>query len=195
MRIQVGKTLMPTGNIPNCLNQVKDELIRFNSDPHQRVYRLIKFTVLDSEFQIITNRLELTTLEIIMLYAYRWQIELLFKFIKRFLRGIHLFNHSKNGVNIQFCLLMILSLIYMNTKQSCKTEITNVKKQENFQVPQSTNLDNFNTFSCFDPEKWVNSINHVFKGLWKISTYWIDNLKELIHKPFDFQTIRMLAKD
>ena len=137
MKIEVGSVLAISGNIPNCLNQVKDELIRFTNDPHERVFRLISFTVLGNQFQIITNRLELSTLEIIMLYAYRWQIELLFKFIKRFLLGIHLFNHSKNGVNIQFCLLMILSVIYMSTKQFCKITVENVKNQENFEIPQT----------------------------------------------------------
>jgi transposase len=195
MKIEVGKVLKPTGKIPSCLKELQDELIRFTSDPNQRVYRRIKFTVLDSEFQIVTNRLGLTTLEIIMLYAYRWQIELLFKFIKRFLNGIHLFNHSKNGVNIQFCLLMILSVIYLSTKQFCKTEVANVKKQKTFKVPQNSNLENFNVSSYFDPEKWVNSINKAFKGFWKISSYWLDNLKELIDKPFDDKTIRILAGD
>lgn len=195
MKINQRQSLKLTGNIPNCLNEVKDELIRFTTDPNNRVYRLISFTVLDSEFQILTNRLRLTTLEVIMLYAYRWQIELLFKFIKRFLLGIHLFNHSKNGANIQFCFLMILSVLYLNTKQFCKTTVANVKNQVSPDNAQSSNMEDFNIFSYFDPEKWINSINRAFKDLWKISTYWLDNLKELIHKPFDYQTISILAAD
>ena len=193
MKIEVGKVLAISGNIPNCLNEVKDELIRFTNDPHNRVFRLISFTVLGNQFQIVTNRLGLTSLEIIMLYAYRWQIELLFKFIKRFIHGIHLFNHSKNGVNIQFCFLMILSVIYMSTKQFCKINLENVKNQENFEVTQMSNLEDFNNFSCFDPEKWINSINSAFKEFWKISSYWLENLKDLIDKPFDFHTITSLA--
>jgi hypothetical protein len=51
---------------------------------------LVKFSVLQSDFIICTNRFDLTSLQIIMLYAYRWQIELLFKFLKRTLNGIHL---------------------------------------------------------------------------------------------------------
>lgn len=193
MKTEVGAVLAISGNVPNCLNQVKDELIRFTNDPHERVFRLISFTVVGTQFQIVTNRLELSTLEIIMLYAYRWQIELLFKFIKRFLLGIHLFNHSKNGVNIQFCFLMILSVIYMSTQQFCKITVANVKNQENFEIPQMSNLEHFNNFSCFDSEKWINSINTAFKDFWKISTYWLENLKDLIDKPFDFQTINLLA--
>ena len=88
MKYKVGKSLNVTGQIPTCLYQVSDGLIRFDNDPNQIVYRLVMFKVLDSEFRICTNRLDLTTLEIIMLYAYRWQIELLFKFIKRVLNGI-----------------------------------------------------------------------------------------------------------
>lgn len=195
MKFDIGKTLTVTGNIPNCLSQVTDELIHFTNDPHKRVFRLIRFKVAGSEFQICTNRLDLTTLEIIMLYAYRWQIELLFKFIKRVLKGIHLFNHSKNGVNIQFCLLMILSVIFMSTKQKCKMTVANVKKQENPVDAQSCTMEDFNTFSCFDPEKWINSINKAFKDFWKISSYWVENLKELIAKPFDYQVISILAGD
>lgn len=195
MKIEVGKTLSIGQDIPQCLNQVKDELIRFTNDPYQRVYRLISFTVLDSEFQICTNRLDLTTSQIIMLYAYRWQIELLFKFVKRVLKGLKLFSHSKNGANIQFCLLMILSVIYLSMKQFCKVSISNVKNQQNAEEAQNKSMADFNIFSLTNPEKWVNSINHVFQGFWKISSYWVENLKELLHKPFDYQVLKVLATD
>ena len=197
MKFELGKILVVSGNIPNCLDEITDELIRFTNDPHKRVFRLIRFRVIGSEFQIVTNRLDLTTVEIVMLYGYRWQIELLFKFIKRCLMGIHLLNHSKNGVNIQFCCLMILSVLYLNTQQFCKVAVahthTNVKNQENLQVTSNSKLEDFNNFDCFGPEKWINSINKAFEVYWKISSYWLENLKDLIDKPFDYQVIKILA--
>ena len=199
MKFKVGRQLNVTGQIPNCLNQVSDQLIRFDNDPHQIVYRLVMFKVLDSEFRICTNRLDLSTLEIIMLYAYRWQIELLFKFIKRVLNGIHLFNHSQNGANIQFCLLMIMSVLYLNLRQFCKINGScskaNVKNQANSTFEQSTNINDFNTYSGNMPDIWINSINKAFESLWKISSYWIENLKEVISKPFDYEVINVLARD
>ena len=199
MKFKVGKQLIVTGQIPNCLNQVSDQLIRFDNDPNQIVYRLVMFKVLDSEFRICTNRLDLSTLEIIMLYAYRWQIELLFKFIKRVLNGIHLFNHSQNGANIQFCLLMIMSVLYLNLRQFCKINgscsKSNVKNQANSTFEQSSNINDFNTYSGNMPDIWINSINKAFESLWKISSYWIENLKEVITKPFDYQVINILARD
>jgi len=179
--------------------RIKDNMIRFDNDPNQIVYRLVMFKVLDSEFRICTNRLDLTTLEIIMLYAYRWQIELLFKFIKRVLNGIHLFNHSQNGANIQFCLLMTMSVLYLNLRQFCKINHScakaNVKKLEALDFEQPSKIEDFNTYSGHLPDIWINSINKAFESLWKISSYWIENIKELVTKPFDYQIISILARD
>lgn len=119
IKYSVGATLNVPENMPNCLANISHTLIRFDNDKHREIYRMVKFNVAGSTFTLLTNRLDLTVLQIIILYVYRWQIELLFKFIKRVVNGIHLFNHSKNGVNIQFCLLMILTVLYLNLKQFC----------------------------------------------------------------------------
>jgi len=134
----------------------------------------------------------------IVLYAYRWQIELLFKFIKRVVNGIHLFNHSQNGVNIQFCLLMTISVLYLNIRQFCKINAScskaNFEKQKKTDE-QKNKIEDFNTYQGAKPDVWINSINKAFESLWKISSYWVENLKELITKPFDDQVISILARD
>jgi IS4 transposase len=66
--------------------------------------------------KLLTNRLDISTLQVIILYAYRWQIELFFKYVKRTLKGLHLFNHGANGVQTQFYLLLTLSLLLMRIK-------------------------------------------------------------------------------
>ena len=43
---------------------------------------------------------DLTTFQNIMLYAYRWQIELFFRFLKCSMGGIHLIRHDKQGAAI-----------------------------------------------------------------------------------------------
>ncbi len=194
MQYEVGKILTVSGEIPPCLKNVTDELIRFTNDPNETVYRIIRFKVLQSEFIICTNRLCLTTLQIIMLYAYRWQIELLFKFIKRVLKGIHLFNHSENGANIQFCLLMIMAVLYLRMRQFCKITAQTVKFSEKTEVTDRPSIEDFNNSKEKSPEIWYNVINKVFQQFWKISSYWIENLKDIIDKPFDYQAVMILAR-
>ena len=116
--------------VPECFTQISDQLIRFNSDEFEKEYRLVGFTVLQSQFLLCTNRFDLSTIQIIMLYAYRWQVELMFKFLKRTLNGIHLFNHSQNGVTIHFYLLMIVALLKIRIMQICQRKTRQVVQQK-----------------------------------------------------------------
>jgi len=128
------KTLEISSTIPECFTEVSDIRALMTNDPHQQEVRIIKFDVEDSNFVLVTNRFDLTTLQLILLYAYRWQIELLFKFIKRSLGGIHLFNNSQNGVTVQFYILMIVTLLQLRLKQECIDMVE--KLQENAQTNQ-----------------------------------------------------------
>jgi hypothetical protein len=110
---------------------VSDVRAQLDNDPNSQEVRIIEFRVEDSHFVLITNRFDLTTLQVILLYAYRWQIELLFKFIKRSLGSIHLFNNSQNGVTVQFYILMIVAILQLKLKQEC---IENKEKQEKNQT-------------------------------------------------------------
>ena len=96
---------------------VTDELVRFNSDPHGRTYRRISFRTRHTLFIVVTNRLDLTTYDIIRLYAFRWQIELFFRYFKRTLNAIHLLNIYENGVTIQFYMVLIAHLLLLRYKQ------------------------------------------------------------------------------
>ena len=117
---EVQKTsVVAVAEMPQCFRRMTDELIVFKNDRQQNQVRLIRFEVCQSKFRLLTNRLDLTTLQVIILYAYRWQIELFFKYVKRTLNRLHLFNHSENGVEIQFYLLMTLAILVLKFKQDC----------------------------------------------------------------------------
>jgi len=60
------------------LHQVRDGKVTFTNDTHHGIYRLVSFTVLETSFVLVTSRFDLTTSQIILLDAYRWQVELLF---------------------------------------------------------------------------------------------------------------------
>ena len=66
---------------------------------------------------LFTNRWDLTTWQIITIYAYRWQIELLFLFVKRTLGGLHLLTHCQRRLQIQFYLMLATALLLLYFKQ------------------------------------------------------------------------------
>jgi len=111
--------------------QVTDELVVFEADDHQQSYRRISFRTHQTLFIIITNRLDLTTYQIIRLYAFRWQIELFFRFFKRTLNAIHLINHGHNGVTIQFYMILIVNLLLMKFKRQQTQQYLSEKKENN----------------------------------------------------------------
>ncbi|MBK8754261.1 MAG: IS4 family transposase [Candidatus Competibacteraceae bacterium] len=115
-------------NIPESwnfyLSEVTDALVIFSGDKSKVTYRLVCFYVFGEWYRMTTNRLDLKTSEIIILYAYRWQVELFFRCIKRTLDALHLWNHEPNGVKIQFYIYLIVYVLLIYFKQ------TLVKEQE-----------------------------------------------------------------
>ncbi len=169
------------GELPNCFREARDELIVFKSDKQQNVARLIQFKVAGSYFRIATNRTDLPTLKIIILYAYRWQIELFFKYLKRTLNGLHLLNHSQNGVEIQFYLMMTLAILFLKFKQNCQhSEEKKPTAQESGEKNQAS------------PAQWIRTISEVFYESWKISKNWLLIVKNSIAKVIDKELLTML---
>jgi hypothetical protein len=169
------------GELPNCFREVRDELIVFKSDQRQSIVRLIRFRVAGSYFRIATNRTDLPTLKIIILYAYRWQIELFFKYLKRTLNGLHLLNHSQNGVEIQFYLLMTLAILFLKFKQDCQS--SEEKKQTAEEIGEKNQAS---------PSEWIRKIGEVFYESWKISKNWLLIVKNSIAEVVDKELLKML---
>ncbi len=97
--------------------EVTDELVQFQADKYHRQYRRIQFKTRKTTFILLTDRFDLTTFEIIRLYAFRWQVELFFRYFKRTLHAIHLLHQSENGLTIQFYVVMIVHLLVLRYKQ------------------------------------------------------------------------------
>lgn len=177
---QVQETLeVAVCELPKCFRNMTDELIIFSNDKHNQVVRQIQFEVCRSKFRLITNRRDLTTLQIIILYAYRWQIELFFKYVKRTLNGLHLFNHSQNGVEIQFYVLMTLALLLLKFKQDSQKQET--KKSEKEEELREVN-----------PSEWIRKITKIFYDGWKISKSWLLIVKNSLTKTIDIELLTLL---
>jgi len=87
--------------VQHIFTQVSDQRVCLTSAAGQPIYRLVTFCVGSEKYLVLTDRLELTTFQVILLYAYRWQVELIFRFLKRTMTGLHLLSASKEGVTIQ----------------------------------------------------------------------------------------------
>lgn len=94
------QTVLPV-NVPDAVcplfRDITDQIISCDNDPYRHVSRLVRFCVGGSEFFLLTDRRDLITFQVMLLYAYRWQVELIFRFLKRTMNGIHLINHSQEG--------------------------------------------------------------------------------------------------
>ena len=189
MLFSIDNQQVVTGKLSTCIKNINDSMGKFINDCHGNTIRIVRFNVWDSHFLIATNRFDLSTLNVIILYAYRWQIELLFKYLKRTMNGIHLLNHSENGTQIQFYLMMTLAIFELNMKQTCKC-IENV-------VPFFQNLHqkikNFTTFEGYSPAEWIKNNASPLYEFWKISKNWLLILKNSLGKVADNQLFNSLA--
>ena len=65
------------------------------------------------EWILVTDRLDLDADLLVLLYHYRWKIELFFRWLKCTLNCQHLFCESENGMQIQFYAALIASLLVL----------------------------------------------------------------------------------
>lgn len=102
-------------------NVLKDQSIRFakkaNKEKYPGVIRRIVYYApeLHRSFVYYTNNFDLKAKEIALLYKYRWQVELFFKWVKQHLQVKRFWGESENAVRIQihiaivtYCLIAII---------------------------------------------------------------------------------------
>ena len=78
--------------------------------------KTFRTTESDYSFLLVTDRMDLSAEMIALIYRYRWQIELFFRWFKCILGCKHLLAHSENGVTIQvYCALIASMLITLWT--------------------------------------------------------------------------------
>ena len=166
--------------------------IYFDNDKTKNTYRIVKFLALGEQYVLITNRFDLTTYQIIMLYAYRLQIELFFRFIKRTLKCIHLLSHDPNGIQVQFYLFMIAHLLLLAFKQECEQisdqnklllgckaidTVANIQSYSNNRIKSNTGR--------IYVRGLVSMLGEGLQKYWKIGIHWLTVLKKSLTKTFD----------
>src|SRR5216117_4017363 len=82
-------------------------------------FRLVECTVGPTTYRRITNRTDITTFQVIVLYADRWQIELIFRFFKHTLNGVEIITQSKNGMDNFFAAMFLTTILHLYFKIDC----------------------------------------------------------------------------
>ena len=161
------------------VGKVKERIIIFHADEKLREYRLIIFNSNGKKFRLLTDRKDIKIEEIIMLYASRWQIELIFRFMKRTVNGIHILSESENGLNIQFYIMAIANLVLLGFKQKCLMMIK--------EKPISLKIENL-------MENPVSEIGNRLKQQWKLGKHWLRKLRNSLNKVLNLELAEVFAK-
>jgi len=167
-----------------------DALVTLNNDSSGNTYRLVKFSIANTTFYLLTNRFELSTFQIILIYAYRWQIELMFRFLKRTMNGIHLFNNSENGIQIHFYALLITAMLQLKLKQDCVAAVEETQQQQQSEQTDQTKNQNQSP-SC--KHSFIKSLGQEFHKYWKLSCHWLITLKNMLSDPFNWKVVYLLG--
>ncbi len=191
-------------NLPSTaqhlFRHLTDQRVRLTNAKGRPIYRLVSFYVGQERYLILTNRLDLTTFQVILLYAYRWQVELIFRFLKRSLNGLHLLNHSQEGVTIHFYALLITALLQLRLKQQCVDVY-----QASLPAATSSQTEPDEPVIAglmIDPERLAGARGHTFLATvgeklhryWKISKHWLVALRNYLARPFDYQVVLALSR-
>ena len=158
--------------VQGLFSNVSDTLIRYTNDEFKHIYRLLSFMVCGETFHILTDRRDLTAYQVIMLYAYRWQIELMFRFLKRTMNGIHLIKHNQHGATIQFYTMLIVALLQLRLKQVVADLGDDAGHPAS--VPNNTEKPDLSKQDFF-----VRISEKLYK-YWKIGIHWLTALRSLL---------------
>src|SRR5215470_15625671 len=99
------------------LSSISDQIVKLTRDKNGTVLRLVSFTVGGHRFRLLTNRFDLATHQIVLLYAWRHQVELIFRAWNHTLGGLHLINLSEAGIAAQFHILLLASILWALLEQ------------------------------------------------------------------------------
>ena len=172
---QLGTLYSAVCDLKVCLNGSKDT-------PR---YRLVCFVFEGTVYRLLTNRWDLSTFEVMLLYSYRWQVELFFRYFKRTLNGLHLLSTSRSGVTIEFYALLITILLQLHLKQRCVSAYEVISESA---VP-------FDVEELLEGSRstFLATVGQKLQRWWKISVHWLVHLRNYLARSLDGKGLYLLG--
>lgn len=171
--------------------QVRDRIVQSaHPDAAGILFRLVECTVGTTTYRLITNRTDLTTFQIIILYAYRWQIELIFRFLKHTLQGVEVITQSKRGAENFFAGMFLTAILHLALKVDCLEQAGYLPPNEQTLQPE---IASEHPQISADAERptvhlaiaaLMARINDRLALFWKVPKHWLATVAEYLHRPF-----------
>lgn len=200
-----------TVDLPVQLRQhwidIHDRRVRSSHEDAQGIeFRLVEFTIGPSNYKLITNRFDLSTFQVILIYAYRWQIELAFRFFKHTMNGLKVITHSHWGIENYFAGMFLTALLHVQFKQECLDQDDNhpvqpkdAPEERTGRPKRATN----NVQTSRDPArptadgviaKFLAQMNQPLALFWKVPKHWLTTLADYLHRQFTPDVVVILNK-
>jgi hypothetical protein len=203
-----------TVDLPSQLQQhwtdIRDRRVRSTHEDAQGIeFRLVEFTIGPTSYKLITDRFDLSTFQIILIYAYRWQIELAFRFFKHTMNGMKVITQSHWGIENYFTGMFLTALLHVQFKQECLEQDTEhlvkpsdeeEEEEYNPDTPEDT-TDKIQTSR--DPARptanstiaeFLAKLNQPLTLFWKVPKHWLTTLADYLHRQFTPHVVVILNK-
>ena len=100
-------------------------------------------------------------------------------------------NHSQNGVEIQFYLLLTLVLLLLKLKQDCQ-DVGFAPKAGEKAGEKSAEKGEKRQKREESPPEWIKNIGKIFYESWKISKDWLLIVRNSLGKVMDTELLTLL---
>ena len=191
--------------VPTTLAQrwsdIRDRLVTSaHPDAQGLVFRLIEFTIGPTSYKLITNRTDLTTFQVMLLYAYRWQIELIFRFFKHTLNGQQVISVYPAGMENYFAGMFLTAVLHLFFKHDClayagyplptdQELVAQIAANATSARPDATRPTTQPLIAGF-----MDAINQSLRLFWKLPKRWLIALAEVLHRQFTPDIVQQLNK-
>ena len=179
--------------------QLSDRLVQSqHPDAKGLVFRLVEFTIGETTYKLITNHTDLTTFQIMLLYAYRWQIELIFRFFKHTMRGMEVINSYPWGIENFFTSMLLTAILHVFFKQDClaaeghRPPSDQELAQELPDDYAQTSTDGSRPTARLAMARFMEAANRRLALFWKIPKHWLTTLADYLYRPFTPGVIHIL---
>jgi hypothetical protein len=194
-----------TVTVPTVLEQrwtgIRDRLVSSaHPDAQGVVLRLVEFTIGPSTYKLLTNRTDLTTFQVMLLYAYRWQIELIFRFFKHTLNGQQVISVYPAGMENYFAGMFLTAILHLFFKHEClayegyppPTDQDLVAEIAANDTPAGPDAQRPSTQPLI--ARFMDAISQSLRLFWKLPKRWLVTLAEVLHRPFTSAIAQQLNK-
>jgi hypothetical protein len=178
--------------------QIRDRMVQSrHPDATGLVFRLVEFTIGETTYKLITNHSQLTTFQVMLLYAYRWQIELIFRFFKHTMRGMEVINIYPWGIENFFTSMFLTAILHIYFKQDCLAAAGHrppTDQELAHELPDDydqMSTDETRPTARLVMARFMEAANRRLALFWKIPKYWLVTLADYLHRSFTPEVIHI----